>query len=196
MTDSIDPVDELDELVWEVLEARAKPDEIIAEHHVTRYLRANDAPSIFQDIESVSGADRSQYSSDALLTLKQRYDADEEWEYDEDVTAGYGVSDGELRIPADDVGDALAEILDDEIPELGTAEAIETRQEVIGDYIRTKSQEELFEELQSHPDPDVSSAATQLNPELGPRSEFTYHFLLQYYCDEEMPIHLRKPTVQ
>ena len=70
MTDSIDPIDELDELVWEVLEAQTKPDEIIADHHVTGYLQANDAPSIFQDIESVSRADRSQYSSDALLALK------------------------------------------------------------------------------------------------------------------------------
>lgn len=208
MTSFETAVDELDELVWECLKQRTYPDEILAEQHVRKYLRRTDRETLFSDLAEVDDGDVHYYlwphrdtlddqpiegaeGEEIYAALRQRYDADEEWDYDEELLESHQISNGRLHLPLDDVVDALEELLEDDLPEGQTPEAIEARDDVIADYLREKSQEELFHELQTHPNSTISSAAKHLDPQLGPRSESTYWTLRLRYCDDRRPIHLR-----
>jgi hypothetical protein len=51
----------------------------------------------------------------------------------------------------------------------------------IGDYIRSYSQEELYQELQEHDSHVITSGATQLDPEWKPRTKSTYELLRSLY---------------
>ena len=107
-----------------------------------------------------------------------------EQEYPDELLDAHRIEDGRLCLPVEKVMEGLEELLF----EMGTFEETGnphdlSRMREYGDFIRVMDQEELYEEMKTHPNSTITSAAKHLDPEYKPRTESTFDHL-QYLTQE------------
>ncbi|EMA56816.1 hypothetical protein [Halococcus thailandensis] len=110
-----------------------------------------------------------------------------EQEYPDELLDAHRIEDSRLFVPMEKVMEGLEELLF----EMGTFEETGnphnlSRMREYGDFIRTMDQEDLYEEMKSHPNSTVSSSAKHIDPEYKPRTESTFE-QLQYVTQEIAP---------
>lgn len=102
-------------------------------------------------------------------------------DYPKELTDAHHIEDGRLHTPLDNVLASLEALLeekgilqkDDSDLDIPSAD----RMVAIDDYICSRSQKELYEELRAQDDSAISSGAKHLDPEWKPRTESTYETL-------------------
>lgn len=106
-------------------------------------------------------------------------------DYPQELLDAHRIEDGVLHVPAEDVLEALERLLKKKKSRQSESEnqthnAQKARILEIGDYVHSRSQEELYEELRAQDDPSISSAAKHLDPEWTPRTKSTYELIKLY----------------
>jgi hypothetical protein len=106
-------------------------------------------------------------------------------DYPQELLDAHYIEDGVHHVPAHDVIEALEEMLrkKDILPSEPENQSLKThtaRILTMDDYIRGRSQEELYNELRTQDDPSISSAAKHLDPQWTPRTKSTYEFIQLY----------------
>ena len=108
-----------------------------------------------------------------------------ESDYPQELLDAHYIEDGVHHVPAQDVIEALEKVLrkKDILPPESENQSLEihaARILTIGDYVRKRSQEELYNELRTQDDQSISSAAKHLDPQWTPRTKSTYEFIQLY----------------
>lgn len=104
-----------------------------------------------------------------------------EKDYPKELLDAHYIEDSRLHVPVHDVLVSLEALLEKkgifQVSDRDTDIPPADRVQSIGDYIRPRSQKELYEELQAQDESAISSGAKHLDPEWKPRTESTYETL-------------------
>lgn len=114
--------------------------------------------------------------------MVRQHTSDENQDYPQELLDAHQIEDGVAHYPIEDVLIGLeCHLYKKGVFYNHDPEAIpdSDRWLTIGDYIRSYSQEELYQELQEQDSPVITSGSKHLDPEWKPRTESTYE-LLQY----------------
>lgn len=101
-------------------------------------------------------------------------------EYPQELLDAHYIEDSRLHHPADNVIHGLEALLVEEgvFQEMSPGEFPACdRWGKISEYIKPRSQEELYQEMRQHDDPVVSSAAKYINPEWKPQTKYTFEII-------------------
>ena len=104
-----------------------------------------------------------------------------ERDYPQELLDAHYLEDSVLHVPVEDVLASLEALLEKKgelkVSDRDTDVPPADRMGSMDDYIQSRSQKELYEELKAHDESAISSGAKHLDPEWKPRTESTYETL-------------------